>query len=288
MVHQQKEDVNQLVINPRFVCVHYLCKPTHNAFILKSQSKQNYNGTSQTKRKYHTRSSSQIKVTSTDTINLLSDSDNEDIDIYELKSKKWIFPAQHGQKKKVITMDMRAINDLKEGNEINDDIIDFGMYFNYNLWSKDLKKQCYMLPTQFWSYLKDKKNGFIHAKKCYKSIGNDILNRKYIIFPKGSCKHWELVIICNINNNNNMSPCIIILDSMNTGTINHINDFKMIRNWLNYVDDTKYYKSSSCKGYCPQLVTQQNGTDCGIFMIYNMQKFAEEGGFKDTTTETVV
>eukprot|EP01084_Bolivina_argentea_P265285 449600_1 len=108
---------------------------------------------------YNTRNKAKITVESTACISLLDSSDEDDnIPTKPTanptpQTKKWIFKAQYRQRQKVITIDPKAINKLKKGQELNDDIIEFGLYYSYNLWNDEFKKQCYLLPVSFWNYL---------------------------------------------------------------------------------------------------------------------------------------
>lgn len=240
---------------------------------------------------YHTRRSSQIITASTECITILSDSENEDDDIEVLRYKKWRFKAQFGHKLKTITMNHDAIEQLKEGGELNDDILEFGLYQTFNSWNAQFKQMCYLLPCQFWRYLSEYHDGLNQSKKCYSKIGHDIMKRRYIIFPKGDHIHWELVIICNPlgSNHEYNAPCIIILDSTRKLSSFYRDTFNKIREWLNFeMGDEKIYDSTSCKQYVPQVPQQHNGHDCGVYVIQNLMKFGQDEGFYETSSEKKV
>lgn len=175
-------------------------------------------------------------------------------------------------------------------------MIDFALFYTYSTWPVLFRRACYLLPCQFWGYL-TKCNGkselpLKNAQKCYKTIGHDIMKRKYIIFPKFTAHHWVLVIIANPNidqsNHKYNEPCIIILDSTKKGATYYTDDCKKIREWLNYEMDTRVYNATTCKHIVPDMPQQNDGFDCGLFVWKNLIHFGKDEGFQDTTSENKV
>ena len=248
-------------------------------------------------KKYHTRNSKRINSKhsqsntskSGGTIDLSMTSDEEDDDMQIIYDKKWKF-EESGYKDRNITLLKQNIDELNNGSELNQDLIDFAVFYEYSKWDPSFRKSCYLLPCQFWRYLSesDGKLGLENASKCYKKIGNDIMKRKYIIFVKGSVNHWVLVIIANPNINKiigDHEPCIIILDSARKGATYYRDDCKRIREWLNFEMKCKKYNASSCKHLIPDIPQQKGAYNCGLFVWRNLIYFAKEQGFKDTISE---
>ena len=108
-------------------------------------------------------------------------SDEEDDDMNIIRDKKWQFKEPYYKHKNIILLDQN-INELKDGLELNQDLMDFALFYEYSRWDISFRKLCYVLPCQFWRYLSEHqgKSGLENASKCYKKIGNDIMKRKRI------------------------------------------------------------------------------------------------------------
>ena len=219
-------------------------------------------------------------------------SDEEDDDINNIRDKKWKFNEPHYKCKNML-LPTKNIEELKDGLELNQDLMDFALFYEFSKWSKEFKELCYLLSSQFWRYLSAQNADRLkNAQKCYKKIGNDIMKKKYIIFPINSANHWQLVIIVNANMINNNSKynksCIIILDSTKKGPAFYYSDCQKIREWLNFEMKAKLYNATTCKHLTPDVPQQNDGYDCGLFVWQNMIQFGKEQGFQDTSSENKV
>ncbi|KAL5206421.1 hypothetical protein ABZP36_034630 [Zizania latifolia] len=154
----------------------------------------------------------------------------------------------------------------------------------------DCRDKFYIFNTYFYSKLEEALSGkgeFVKLRRWWKGI--DIYHRAYIILPIHGTAHWSLIIICIPSKEINSGPFILHLDSLE---IHHSAK----------IFDTvaKYLEAEWChlrKNPPPdisisetiwedlprnihkekvQVPQQNNEYDCGIFMLYYIERFMRE------------
>ncbi|KAJ4962047.1 hypothetical protein NE237_021957 [Protea cynaroides] len=138
------------------------------------------------------------------------------------------------------------------------------------------------------SYKKSEKDAFMKFRRWWKGV--NIFQKAYILLPIHENLHWSLVIICNLDKDDESGQIILHLDSLGYHTSSEI--FGNIKSFLK--EEWKYLseevaapdlsigdrvrrnprnKIEERKIMVPQ---QKNDYDCGIFVLYFMERFIEE------------
>lgn len=196
-------------------------------------------------------------------------------------SIKWNFPQQYGHKSKTFYLTLRYADEISNNEELNDEVINFSMFNQFNQWNLQLKNISYVFTTYFWSQLKglnklssnEKLQKIKKISKFYSKNNELIKKKKYLIIPQNQYSHWRLVIIDTKNNNN--EKAIIILDSIHKSILYYSYEFQDITIWLKSIFDT----NACYKRFIPKLPQQQNSTECGLFLLQNMKKFGQDKYF---------
>ncbi|XP_043704056.1 ubiquitin-like-specific protease 1D [Telopea speciosissima] len=150
--------------------------------------------------------------------------------------------------------------------------------------------------TYFYEKLKEavsdkrsQKDAFVKFRRWWKGV--NIFQKAYILLPIHEKKHWSLLIICNPEKDEESGHIILLhLDSLGCHTSSEI--FENIRRFLK--EEWKYVseevapldpsigdgewrnlqdKITERRIMVPQ---QKNDYDCGIFVLYFMERFIEE------------
>ncbi|KAM3189375.1 hypothetical protein ACQJBY_067972 [Aegilops geniculata] len=134
----------------------------------------------------------------------------------------------------------------------------------------------------------DKPSYFLNLRRWWKGI--DIFQKPYILFPVHADTHWSLVIICMPAKEDQSGPIILHLDSLKFHSSRLI--FSVVERFLK--QEWSYLKANGSLAECPIRETvwkklphkiekrpiavpqQENEFDCGLFVLYYMQRFIEE------------
>ncbi|KAI4975258.1 hypothetical protein ZWY2020_048865 [Hordeum vulgare] len=134
----------------------------------------------------------------------------------------------------------------------------------------------------------DKCSYFLNLRRWWKGI--DIFQMPYILFPVHADTHWSLVIICMPAKEDLSGPIILHLDSLKFHSSRLI--FSVVERFLK--QEWNYLKENGSLAECPIRETvwkslprkiekksiavpqQENEFDCGLFVLYYMQRFIEE------------
>uniref|UniRef100_A0A453RGJ8 Ubiquitin-like protease family profile domain-containing protein n=2 Tax=Aegilops tauschii subsp. strangulata TaxID=200361 RepID=A0A453RGJ8_AEGTS len=134
----------------------------------------------------------------------------------------------------------------------------------------------------------DKPSYFLNLRRWWKGI--DIFQKPYILFPVHADTHWSLVIICMPAKEDQSGPIILHLDSLKFHNSRLI--FSVVERFLK--QEWNYLKENGSLAECPIRETvwkklphkiekkpiavpqQENEFDCGLFVLYYMQRFIEE------------
>ncbi|KAL0336154.1 UNVERIFIED_CONTAM: Ubiquitin-like-specific protease 1D [Sesamum radiatum] len=149
--------------------------------------------------------------------------------------------------------------------------------------------------TYFYEKLKrdvlnktDKETSFVKFRRWWKGV--NIFEKAYIFLPINENLHWSLVIICIPNKEDESGPIILHLDSLGLHTSKLIfNDVKsfLIEEWkflrkedvvheLPIADNIWDKLSRRIDEKVIEVPQQRNEYDCGLFVLFFMQRFIEE------------
>jgi len=164
---------------------------------------------------------------------------------------------------------------------LNDNIIDFYLkYIQLRLLDKERVEQFHFFNTFFYKAIsKDKLISKEQIEKLMKWTGGiDIFSKQYLIIPINEHMHWNLAIVCFPGTKR---QSILMFDSLYT--IPHRLQATRIRHYLDRVwHKTRPGEKNNLKNdvwfpaYNLQVPQQQNGSDCGIFLLHFVEKFCTE------------
>ncbi|XP_042501351.1 ubiquitin-like-specific protease 1D isoform X2 [Macadamia integrifolia] len=138
------------------------------------------------------------------------------------------------------------------------------------------------------SYKKSEKDAFMKFRRWWKGV--NIFQKAYILLPIHENQHWSLAIICNLDKDDDLGQIILHLDSL--GYHNSYEIFEDIRSFLK--EEWKYLREevaasdpsigdrvhrnlrNRIDGRKITVPQQKNDYDCGIFVLYFMERFIEE------------
>ncbi|XP_022891486.1 ubiquitin-like-specific protease 1D [Olea europaea var. sylvestris] len=162
--------------------------------------------------------------------------------------------------------------------------------------STDTERHKYhFFNTYFYEKLKQdvlRKNkletSFVKFRRWWKGI--NIFEKAYIFLPIHEDLHWSLVIICIPDKEDESGPILLHLDSLKFHSSKSI--FNNIRSFL--IEEWKFLRQGESKSQCLiadkiwrklsrridekiiEVPQQQNDYDCGLFVLYFMERFLED------------
>lgn len=187
---------------------------------------------------------------------------------------------------------------LRDGEMLNDQCVDFFMkYLQCNLMDKEipeLSKRVHIFNSFFYQKLTQKQSkenagesvdavtaAHRHVKGWTKGV--DIFSKDFLLIPIHNALHWSLVIVCYPGGDvgGERQPMILHLDSM-TQSGGHPSD-PLSRNIKKYLDKewtaqrgeecSKFTSRNFMPTYRMNTPRQQNGCDCGVFILAFVEKF---------------
>ncbi|CAN6244030.1 unnamed protein product [Urochloa humidicola] len=148
----------------------------------------------------------------------------------------------------------------------------------------------YICNTYFYGKLEEAlyhhQGDFSKLRRWWKGV--NIFDRAYIIMPIHGTAHWSLVIICMPEKESISGPIILHLDSLELHRSNKI--LNTVKSYLeaewhhlkkNPSPDTSVLETwgdlpSNIHKQKVQVLQQYNGYDCGIFMLYYIERFIRD------------
>ncbi|CAL9156077.1 unnamed protein product [Musa hybrid cultivar] len=148
--------------------------------------------------------------------------------------------------------------------------------------------------TYFYKKLEEAVS-FKADKACFEKLrrwwkGVNIFQKSYIFIPVHGDMHWSLAVICIPAQEDESGPIVLHLDSLgfhNSQSIFHIIDRFLKEEW-NYINQNSSrpdlpfsvniwrHLSSSIEKKKITVPQQKNEYDCGLFVLYFMERFIEE------------
>ncbi|XP_062232929.1 ubiquitin-like-specific protease 1D [Phragmites australis] len=152
----------------------------------------------------------------------------------------------------------------------------------------------HIFNTYFFSKLEaltskeDKTTCFLNLRRWWKGV--DIFQKAYVLLPVHAETHWSLVIVCMPAKEDQTGPIILHLDSLKFHSSRLI--FNVVSRFLkeewNYLNANvslaelplreTVWKKLPCKieKKTIEVPQQENDFDCGLFVLYYMQRFIQE------------
>ncbi|CAK9141079.1 unnamed protein product [Ilex paraguariensis] len=150
-----------------------------------------------------------------------------------------------------------------------------------NLWRNfSEEKRCsftYLDSLWFTLYMKES----FKAKVLNWIKKRDIFSKKYVFIPIVHWCHWNLLILCHFGESlqsKTRTPCMLLLDSLRMANPKRLEPG--IRRFVSDVykaEDRPETKKMICKIplLVPKVPQQQNGEECGKFVLYYINLFLE-------------
>ena len=187
---------------------------------------------------------------------------------------------------------------LRDGEMLNYQCVDFFMkYLQCNLMGKEvpeLSKRVHVFNSFFYQKLTQKQSKedagesvdavtAAHRRVKGWTKGVDIFSKDFLLIPIHNALHWSLVIVCYPGGDvgGERQPMILHLDSM-TQSGGHPSD-PLSRNIKKYLDKewtaqrgeecSKFTSRNFMPTYRMNTPRQQNGCDCGVFILAFVEKF---------------
>lgn len=227
---------------------------------------------------------------------LLDDEDTEPAKLVDVEmANKWdkkseiYYPSRTDPESVVLTYS--DIECLKPAEFLKSPVINFYIQYLKKAWPCD---DLYIFSTYFYSKLEKalcgKGNGdsqFSKLRKWWKSV--DIFKTPYVLLPIHGEVHWSLVIIYMPAKEKESGPTLFHLDSLGLHSSDKI--FGVVESYLreewSYLQKDPSYDIPFADTIWRRLSTnihkekvevpcQRNDYDCGIFMLYYIEKFIQE------------
>ncbi|CAL4947543.1 unnamed protein product [Urochloa decumbens] len=156
------------------------------------------------------------------------------------------------------------------------------------------RRDLYMFNTYFYSKLEealsalgDRDTQFSKLRRWWRSV--DIFKKAYIILPINETIHWSLIVVCMPAKGKDSGPIILHLDSLGLH-----NSQKLFDTVVRYLEaEWRYLQKDSSydipfsekiwkrllrniKREKVEVPRQRNEYDCGLFMLYYIDKFIQE------------
>lgn len=168
--------------------------------------------------------------------------------------------------------------DKANQDKLNTDI--FELYME-DLWKNidEDKKSAYAYFDSLWFYMYYCGQNIPNVLKWIKA--KRIFSRQYVFVPIVCCGHWSLLVLCHFDEANcsdiKKGPRMIVLDSLKTADPTRFQS--AIRKFIVDIYETEEREES--KQFINKIrlefpkVPQQNGEECGIYVLYFIQCFLQ-------------
>ncbi|CAN6216934.1 unnamed protein product [Urochloa humidicola] len=208
-------------------------------------------------------------------------------------AKKLYYPSrEHPNSVEISSDDIRC---LQPESLLSSPIMNFYiMYLQGPMSSIRPRGAYHIFNTYFFSKLEDmtskedKTTYFLKLRRWWKGV--NIFEKAYILLPVHAETHWSLVIICMPTKEDQTGPVILHLDSLKFHSSRLI--FSVVSRFLK--EEWKYLNGNVSSAECPlretvwknfprkiekktiEVPQQENDYDCGLFVLYYMQRFIQE------------
>ncbi|ELR15572.1 uncharacterized protein ACA1_164210 [Acanthamoeba castellanii str. Neff] len=208
-------------------------------------------------------------------------------------STKKIITYPPGRSRDVVTLTQADVERLEPEQLLNDNIIEFYLKYLYEeaLFPDNApqRDQFYFFNTFFWPKLQSLKSEDQMKNLLSWTRNVDIFKKRFLFVPINDGFHWNVVAICNPGSIVHAQtpgamdklpkeewPVMVHMCSLHS-TAGHV--FNKLRAYLGVAwnaDDSRpsiKVTKDSLLGFIPNLPEQQNGSDCGVFLLQYVEGF---------------
>ena len=214
---------------------------------------------------------------------------------HEVGNLSAMFPDS--KTKGAVQITLGDLEHLKDGEMLNDQCVDFFLrYIQVETIGKntpELLERVHFFNSFFYQKLVRKSHNqdadVDAATAAYQGVkgwtkGVDIFSKDYLMIPVHSGLHWSLIIVCYANEGEGREPMILHLDSMSpAGGHNSETVTRAIRKYLNKEWQARSNSGDGVKftakvmpAYRVNVPRQQNGCDCGVFILAFVERFLSD------------
>jgi len=211
-----------------------------------------------------------------------------------------VYPGQETSRG-AVTLTMNDVRRLQPGVYLNDNLLDFYLQYLYReKWDKSLQQRVHLFNTFFfkkWSECTQQSgegdleydfSRYSMVRKWTKNV--DIFKKDFLVIPVNHKFHWSLAIVCfpgailDHFQEANRECCILGFDSLKLFRSSHFDQIKRYMNmaWKNRSVRSERHLPFAVRRCIPlKTPSQNNGADCGVFVLHNCEKFFDQGGFSN-------
>ncbi|KAH3760867.1 Peptidase C48 [Pelomyxa schiedti] len=163
---------------------------------------------------------------------------------------------------------------LKPEQLLNDSLIEFYLLY----WqSSPQYRDIHFFNTFFFKKLQLRNDTDKSLRKWTKHV--QLYEKKFLIIPVNHTNHWCVTIACMPNSGFEESPCLVLLDSCrDLYEPYHNNIGRLITGYLENDWKVSHPEATPPKFslYVPHVPQQNNGSDCGVYMLLFLDHFLRE------------
>ena len=197
---------------------------------------------------------------------------------------------------------------LKDGEMLNDQCVDFYLkYLQHETLAQLLPKvleRVHIFNSFFYQKLAQRHDNesmmdpasAAHARVKTWTKNVDIFSKDFLLIPIHRDLHWSLIVVCNPSGKpgDEREPFLLHLDSM-VGGHNSSSVSTTIKNYLDKewiaqkgkdAEPPKFTSARFMQTFRPHVPRQQNGCDCGVFILAFVEKFVTEENLDVLLTKT--
>ena len=199
--------------------------------------------------------------------------------------------------KGAVQITLGDLENLKDGSMLNDQCVDFFLkYVQIETIGKqfpDVLSKVHFFNSFFYQKLaqrNDLESGVDAATASHARVkgwtkGVDVFEKEFLLIPVHSGLHWSLAIVCYAGfDQSERDPMILHMDSLTqSGGHNSEMVAKNVRRYLNKEwvargkgDEEDKFTTKTLPCLRPNVPRQQNGCDCGVFILAFVEKFLTE------------
>ena len=211
----------------------------------------------------------------------------------ELGNLSAMYPDENA--KGAVQITLGDLENLKDGAMLNDQCVDFFLkYVQIETMGKqfpEVLETVHVFNSFFYQKLAQRHDDdsmdastAAHARVKGWTKGLDIFSKEFLLIPVHSNLHWSLVIVCYPDAKEKQQSMILHLDSLTQGG-GHNSELvsRIIRRYLNKEwrargkgEEEERFSTKVMPAYRVNVPRQQNGCDCGVFILAFVEKFLTE------------
>ncbi|KAJ4821637.1 Sentrin-specific protease 2 [Rhynchospora pubera] len=200
------------------------------------------------------------------------------------KESKMYYPSRKDPE--AIELDYSDIKCLEPGQYLSSPVINFYIQYLKQSLSQTSRwiESFYIFNTYFYQKLEEALDGkddhsslFMKLRRWWKGV--NIFEKAYIILPIHGSLHWSLVIICIPEQESQLGPTILHLDSLgchSSGPIFNTIERYLKKEWQQIAQINSQSSLPRIRKEKAPVPRQENEYDCGLFVLYFIERFIKD------------